>query len=75
MHETAVLNGAAREAERVLARLERIHALDREHAPPADVLAELRELVREAEAWARLEGDDRAGAAAAKLREGMEGMD
>jgi hypothetical protein len=37
----------------VLARLDRIDALDREGAPPGEVLAELRGLLREAEAWTR----------------------
>jgi hypothetical protein len=43
------------EARRVLARLERIESLDREHALPGDLLAELRALLDEAEAWARAE--------------------
>jgi hypothetical protein len=43
------------EARRVLARLERIEALDRERAGPDDLLAELRSLLSEAEAWARAE--------------------
>jgi hypothetical protein len=51
------------EARAVLTRLERIDALEREGAPPAAVLAELQKLVREAEAWARHEGDARARAA------------
>jgi hypothetical protein len=38
---------------RVLARLDRIDALDRDGAPPGELLAELRELLREAEALAR----------------------
>ena len=50
-------------------RLERIAALERDDAHPAAVLAELHELVREAEAWARCEGDARATAAAAALAE------
>ena len=37
----------------VLARLDRIGALDRSGAAPAELLAELRELVREVEAWTR----------------------
>ena len=41
------------EEARVLARLDRIDALDREGAPPGEVLAELRGLLREAEAWTR----------------------
>jgi hypothetical protein len=57
------------EARAVLRRLERIEALEREGAQPAAVLAELRELVHEAEAWARLEGDERAATAAAAMAE------
>jgi len=52
-----------------MTRLERIATLEREAAHPAAVLAELHELVREAEAWARLEGDARATAAAAAIAE------
>jgi hypothetical protein len=55
------------EATKVLERLERIDALDRERVPAELLLGELRELVREAEAWARLEGDGRASAAAVQL--------
>ena len=51
----------------VLARLERIEAL-RAAGPASELLAELRALVPEAEEWARVEGDARAGAAVAKLR-------
>jgi hypothetical protein len=51
------------EARAVLARLERIDALDRARADPAVVLGELRELVREAEVWARRERDARAASA------------
>jgi hypothetical protein len=36
-------------------RLARIEELDREHAPSDQLLGELRELVREAEAWVRVE--------------------
>jgi hypothetical protein len=43
------------EARRVLARLERIEALQRECALPAELLDELRALLREAEEWARVE--------------------
>jgi hypothetical protein len=43
------------EARRVLARLERIEALDRERASPGDLLEELRALLAEAEAWTRAE--------------------
>jgi hypothetical protein len=47
------------EARAVLARLDRIEALEREGAPPGVLLEELRGLVQEAEAWARLEGGER----------------
>jgi regulator of sirC expression with transglutaminase-like and TPR domain len=43
------------EARRVLERLARISDLEREQASPAQVLDELRELVREAELWLREE--------------------
>jgi hypothetical protein len=43
------------EARRVLARLERIEALERDHALPGVLLGELRALLVEAEAWARAE--------------------
>jgi hypothetical protein len=48
------------EARAVLARLDRIEALEREGAPPGVLLEELRGLVQEAEAWVRKEGGDRA---------------
>jgi hypothetical protein len=66
------------EATRVLTRLERIEALDRGEVGPGVILGELRALIGEAEAWARLEGDERARgaarAAAEKLRGKAEGM-
>jgi hypothetical protein len=62
------------EAEAVLARLARIDALEQGRAPASRVIGELRELVREAEVWARLEGDERARSAVVQLREGAEGM-
>jgi hypothetical protein len=43
------------EARRVLERLERISDLERGEAPPAALLDELRELLREAELWVRAE--------------------
>jgi hypothetical protein len=67
------MDEAARVTESVLARLERIEEL-RSGGPPAALLAELRALVPEAEAWARAEGDGRALTAATKLREEAEGM-
>jgi hypothetical protein len=45
------------EARTVLARLARIEALEGRSAPPGELLDELRELVREAEAWVRCEHD------------------
>jgi hypothetical protein len=57
------------EARAVLARLERIEALERSGAPAGALLSELRELVHEAEAWARVERDPRADAAVADLTE------
>jgi hypothetical protein len=51
------------EAEAVLERIERIQELDRADAPPGVLLDELRQLVIEAEEWARAEGDARARAA------------
>jgi hypothetical protein len=48
------------EARAVLARLDRIEALEREGAPPGVLLEELRGLVQEAEAWTRQEGGERA---------------
>lgn len=74
-------DGAA-EAERVVERLERIEDLrswaagDEEvgAAAGAALLGELRALLGEAEAWARVEGDLRARAAVTKLRERAAGM-
>ena len=43
------------EARSVLERLERIEALERRGSPAELLLAELRELVAEAEAWVRVE--------------------
>ena len=57
------------EARAVLARLERIEALDRAHAEPHILLGELRELVREVEVWAARERDPRADEAAQLLAE------
>jgi hypothetical protein len=59
------------EARAVMRRLERIEVLDRERADPRTLIAELRELVREAEDWARAEGDGRAEAAAERCKEAM----
>jgi len=62
------------EATRVIRRLERIEALGRSKLAPTFLLDELRALVVEAEAWARLEGDVRARSAVTRLREEAEGM-
>jgi hypothetical protein len=51
------------EARAVIDRLGRIEALERDGAAPEALLEELRGLVREAEAWVRIEGDARAAAA------------
>jgi hypothetical protein len=59
------------EARAVVDRLNRIEALEREGAHPKALLAELRELVREAEAWARVEGDERAEQAVDRCREAL----
>jgi hypothetical protein len=55
------------EARAVLARLERIEALERQGAGVPSLLAELRELVCEAGEWAEREHDPRAQAAVAAL--------
>ena len=59
------------EASAVIRRLDRIDALEREGAHPTTLLAELRALMREAEAWARLEGDERAHRAVERCEEAM----
>jgi transposase len=61
------------EARAVIQRLNRIEALDREGAHAAALLAELRELVREAEAWARLEADERAYEAVERCKRAIAG--
>jgi hypothetical protein len=61
------------EAEAVLARLERIEALDRDGASAAALLGELRALVVEAEAWVRREGDARAATALERCRSALAG--
>ena len=59
------------EARAVMQRLDRIEALECEGAHPAALLAELRELVREAEEWSRVEGDERAQRAVERVEEAM----
>jgi hypothetical protein len=62
------------EARAVLERLGRIDVLERAGAHPAHLLAELRELVREAELWLAAERDDtrRAADALDDCREALE---
>ena len=52
----------------MLERLDRIDSMQRTDAGPAELLDELRALLREAEAWARVEGGDAGEEAAARLR-------
>ena len=59
------------EARKVLERLERIEALDRSTASPARVLDEVRGLLRDAEAWVRVEGGDEADDAVIRLRDAL----
>jgi hypothetical protein len=59
------------EARAVLRRLERIEALERERAHPQHLLAELRALVAEAEAWARRECAPEADDAARALADAL----
>ena len=59
------------EARAVLARLDRIEALEREGAPPGVLLDELRGLVHDAEMWARLEGGERARDAVERCSSGL----
>jgi hypothetical protein len=59
------------EARRVLERLERIEALDRAGARPAELLDELRGLLQDAEAWVRVEGGDAADDAVCRLRDAL----
>jgi hypothetical protein len=61
------------EAARVIDRLERIATLE-QAGDARRLLDELRALVVDAEAWARLEGDVRARSAVSRLREEAEGM-
>ena len=63
--------GGVEEARAVLERLERIEALERAGAAAPKLLDELRELVREAEAWARREGDERAAEAVERCGEAL----
>ena len=58
-------------ADAVMRRLDRIEALEREGTHPQTLLAELRELVREAETWVRVEGDARACEAVARCKDAL----
>lgn len=59
------------ESEAVLARLERIEALDRCGAEPVEIVAELRALVAEAMSWSRAEGGDAGERAVEQLRHAL----
>jgi hypothetical protein len=61
------------EARAVLHRLRRIERLERESVPPRRLLAEVRELLREAEAWLEAErsGTDQAAEALDRCYETM----
>lgn len=56
------------ESEAILARLARIEALDHRGGSPSELLAELRALLEEAEAWSRAEGGAGARRAVEDLR-------
>jgi hypothetical protein len=56
------------ESRAVLERLARIEALERAQAQPDELMAELRALLVEAEAWSRREGGDPGKRAVAQLR-------
>jgi hypothetical protein len=56
------------ESRVVLARLERIEALDRARAEPGEIVAELRALLDEAKAWSQVEGGDAGERAVEGLR-------
>jgi len=56
------------EVEAIVGRLERIERLKRGGAAPPDLLAELRELLTEAEAWADVEGGEAGERAVSRLR-------
>ncbi len=55
----------------MIERLERIEALDRASVSPTELLAELRCLLHEAEAWVRVEGGDSGDGAVNRLREAL----
>jgi hypothetical protein len=59
------------EARAVLERLERIEALDRAGAKRPELIAELRALLEEAEAWSQVEGGDAGEDAVDRLRHAL----
>lgn len=63
------------EARRVLVRLERIDTLERRQAPPGALLAEVRALLAEAEAWVQVDrgAPDSAADAVERCRNALEG--
>jgi hypothetical protein len=65
------------EARAILERLKRIEALDREGAPPPTLLVEVRELLREGEAWLQSEheGSELAAEALHRIRRLHEGAE
>jgi hypothetical protein len=60
------------EARRGVERLDRIEELERCGAEPTELLAELRGLLVDAEAWVRVEGGDAADEAVMRLRGALE---
>ena len=60
------------ESKAILQRLERIERLDRDGAPPAELVDELRALLVEAEAWSRAEGGNAGARAVEDLRGALE---
>jgi hypothetical protein len=60
------------ESRAILERLERVEALDRDGAPPGELIAELRALLGEAESWARADGGDAGVRAVEDLRAALD---
>jgi hypothetical protein len=63
------------EARAVIDRLERIEVLERDGAPPAVMLEELRGLVHAAENWVRVDGDERANAVVARCNSALSAVE
>jgi len=63
--------GSVEESREVLARLERIEALDRAGAEPVEIVAELCALLDEATSWSRAEGGDAGERAVDRLRHAL----